>query len=81
MLPYVPAVKVVQDCFGQSVRLTDDRLAHILEHAEMAGMENELERVLLRPAEVGGHAHMRTLDFSMSFMRALELVGNGCAWW
>jgi hypothetical protein len=45
-------MKMILDCFGQSVRLTDDRLAHILEHAEMAGMENELERVLLRPAEV-----------------------------
>jgi hypothetical protein len=34
------------------VRLTDERLAHILEHAEMAGMEDELERVLQTPGEV-----------------------------
>jgi hypothetical protein len=31
------------------VRLTDERLAHILEHAEMSGMAAEIERVLLQP--------------------------------
>ncbi len=45
-------MKVIWDCFGQSVRLTDERLAHILEHAELAGMEDELERVLRVPSEV-----------------------------
>jgi hypothetical protein len=45
-------MKVIRDCFGHSVRLTDERLAHILEHAEMAGMEDEIERVLQMPSEV-----------------------------
>ena len=45
-------MKVIKDCFGTSVRLTDERLAHILEHTEMAGMEDELERVLQTPSEV-----------------------------
>ena len=31
------------------MRLTDERLAHILEHAEMAGMAAEIERVLRQP--------------------------------
>ena len=51
-LPYLGTVKIIRDCFGTSVRLTDERLAHILEHAEMAGMEDELERVLQTPSEV-----------------------------
>jgi len=51
-LPYLALMKVIRDCFGQSVRLTAERLAHILEHAEMAGMEDELERVLQTPSEV-----------------------------
>ena len=51
-LPYLAIMKVIRDCFGRSVRLTDERLAHILEHAEMAGMEGELERVLQTPSEV-----------------------------
>ena len=42
-------MRLLEDCFGRKVRLTDERLAHILEHAEMAGMAVELERVLREP--------------------------------
>lgn len=45
-------MKVIRDCFGHDVRLTDERLAHIFERAEMAGMEAEIERVIQAPAEV-----------------------------
>jgi hypothetical protein len=45
-------MKVVSDCFGHEVRLTDERLAHILQRAEMAGMEEDIERVLQFPMEV-----------------------------
>ncbi len=42
-------MKTLQDCFGHQVRLTDERLGHILEHPEMKGMEAEIERVLRQP--------------------------------
>jgi hypothetical protein len=42
-------MKTLKDCFGHSVRLTDERLAHILEHSEMKGMAAEIERVLIQP--------------------------------
>ena len=42
-------MKTLQDCFGRQVRLTDERLAHILEHPEMEGMAAEIERVLRQP--------------------------------
>lgn len=42
-------MKTLTDCFGHAVRLTDERLAHILEHAEMSGMAAQIERVLLQP--------------------------------
>lgn len=45
-------MKVIRDCFGRSVRLTDERLDHILQHQELAGMEEEISRVLQTPAEV-----------------------------
>ena len=45
-------MRTIEDCFGQNVRLTDERLAHIVEHPEMAGMEGELERVLRQPRTV-----------------------------
>ena len=42
-------MKTLKDCFGHSVRLTDERLAHILEHFEMKGLAAEIERVLIQP--------------------------------
>ncbi len=42
-------MKMLTDCFGHPVRLTDERLSHILEHAEMKDMAAEVERVLLQP--------------------------------
>jgi hypothetical protein len=42
-------MRKITDCFGRVVRLTDERLAHILEHPEMRGMEDEIERVLRQP--------------------------------
>ena len=42
-------MKQLTDCFGRSVRLTDERLAHILEHPEMKDKGAEIERVLLQP--------------------------------
>jgi hypothetical protein len=42
-------MKTLGDCFGNQVRLTDERLAHILEHPEMAGMEADIVRVLRQP--------------------------------
>jgi hypothetical protein len=45
-------MKTIQDCFGRLIRLTDERIAHILQHPEMVGMESEIARVLQAPAEV-----------------------------
>jgi hypothetical protein len=42
-------MKTLQDCFGHQVRLTDERLAHILEHPEMKDIGAEIERVLRQP--------------------------------
>ena len=42
-------MKIFTDCFGRKVRLTDERLAHILEHPEMSGMESEIEGALIKP--------------------------------
>jgi len=42
-------MKTLKDCFGRTVRLTDERLAHILEHSEMKDMGIKIERVLREP--------------------------------
>ena len=42
-------MKTIADCFGRAVRLTDERVAHILEHPEMNEMGAEIERLLAVP--------------------------------
>ena len=45
-------MRIVTEFFGTAVRLTDERLTHVLEHPEMLGMEPEIERTLIHPALV-----------------------------
>jgi hypothetical protein len=40
---------VFQDRFGRTVRLTDERITHILEHGEMEGQLDKLGEVLQEP--------------------------------
>ncbi len=42
-------MRELTDCFGQKVRLTDERRAHILEHPEMRDLEAQLAVALERP--------------------------------
>ena len=45
-------MKVLHDFQGLAIRLTDERLAHILEHPEMAPMEPAIQETLLHPERV-----------------------------
>lgn len=45
-------MKILHDFQGRAIRLTQERLAHILEHPEMAGMERAIEEALVRPERV-----------------------------
>ena len=45
-------MKILSDYQGRDVRLTDERLAHVLEHPEMRGMEPALEETLRDPTWV-----------------------------
>jgi hypothetical protein len=45
-------MKMVKDYEGRDVRLTDERLRHILEHPEMANLEAALEETLHQPRYV-----------------------------
>ncbi|MDD2710587.1 MAG: hypothetical protein PHV34_21620 [Verrucomicrobiae bacterium] len=45
-------MKTITDCFGRPVRLTDERMAHILEHPEMQGMGDAILAALQHPQMV-----------------------------
>ena len=51
-----PNMNILQDFRGMVIRLTDERLAHILEHPEMARMEAEIERTLENPRGLLNHS-------------------------
>ena len=45
-------MRILVDYEGASIRLTDERLAHILEHPEMKSMQEEIERTVRAPEVV-----------------------------
>jgi hypothetical protein len=40
------------DCFGRNVRITDERLAHILDRSEMRNMRAQIIQTLQSPTDV-----------------------------
>ena len=69
-------MKVIQDCFGRSVRLTNERVAHILQHKEMADLETEIERVLSFPAEVRRSRSDATVQLFYEFYTKTRVGGK-----
>jgi hypothetical protein len=45
-------MKLLHDLHGLSIRLTDERRAHILEHPEMNGLEPAIEETLRDPEKI-----------------------------
>ena len=45
-------MRILRDYQGLSIRLTDERLAHIFEHPEMVGLAGAIEETLLQPERV-----------------------------
>lgn len=45
-------MKILHDLWDSAIRLTDERLTHILDHPEMSDMETEIGETLLRPEQV-----------------------------
>lgn len=45
-------MRILRDYQGLPIRLTDERLVHIREHPEMAGLEGAIEETLSHPERV-----------------------------
>jgi hypothetical protein len=54
-------MQILKDRLGQDIRLTDERLNHILEHAEMQGQESRISETLLAPDSVIASHHDATV--------------------
>jgi len=69
-------MKILHDCFGRAVRLTDERLAHILEHPEMRAMDAEIEQVLRAPQLVRRSRSDMSAQLYYSFYAQTEVGGK-----
>jgi hypothetical protein len=73
-------MKTLLDCFGCAVRLTDERLAHILQHPEMMGFRWFPSSALIvihkssqaRKAVLGMDAEIQAMDGSQTTVQVLD---------
>lgn len=70
-------MKTFNDHWGRSVVLTEDRLAHVMEHPEMSNLGPEIEAVLERPSLV---RRSRTDPMVELFYRYYENTAVGGKW-
>jgi hypothetical protein len=66
-------VKLLIDCFGRRVRLTDERLAHILQHQEMTEMEAEIEAAVNQPKLVRRSSSDNAVKLFYEYYRATSV--------
>ena len=69
-------MKTIRDCFGRLIRLTDERIAHILQHPEMVEMEEEISRVLQAPSEVRVSRTDRTVELFYEYYAKTRVGGK-----
>jgi hypothetical protein len=54
-------MQILKDRNGREIRLTDERLHHILEHPEMQGQESRITETLLTPNSIIASHHDATV--------------------
>jgi len=69
-------MKRIRDCFGRDVRLTRERMAHILRHPEMAAFGGAIERVLGAPTEVRVSRSDETVRLFYEFLAGTPVGGK-----
>ena len=69
-------MKIIRDCFERSVRMTDERIAHILQHLELVGMEEEISQVLEAPVEVRVSRSDKTVQLFYEYYARTRVGGK-----
>lgn len=73
-------MKILHDFQGLAIRLTEERLDHILEHPEMMEMQPAIEETLLHPEKVVQSLSDPESIFTIASIFELSLVGSSSAW-
>lgn len=66
---------LLRDAWGAEVRLTEERLAHILEHPEMQGQEDRVAETLRQPEAIVQSQSDETVRLFFRFYEGL-VVGD-----
>ncbi len=66
----------LEDCFGRIVRLTDERMEHILEHPEMLGLSLSIAAALSDPALVRRSCSDNALSLFYRFLEETAVGGK-----
>ena len=74
-------MKLLKDYEGRDVRLTVDCLAHILEHAEMHGLEAAVAETLQTPQLVIQSHTDPAAELSDRYYLGTGLATSGCVSW
>jgi hypothetical protein len=69
-------MNTITDCFGRHVRLTAERLAHILEHPEMNGLVGDILHVVQEPELVKRSRSDATVELFYTFCASTVLGGK-----
>jgi hypothetical protein len=69
-------LRVLTDYTGRQIRLTDERVAHVLEHPEMVGLEDGIVETLVEPASVVESKSDATVDLFYRYYRRTRVGGK-----
>jgi hypothetical protein len=73
-------MKQIPDYRNRLVRLTDERLQHILEHPEMSGLKAAIEETIQKPAAVVQSRSDVTVSLSYRYYPKRWWATNGFVW-
>lgn len=77
----VDGTRALYDYQGVEIRLTDERLAHILDHPEMVGMESEIPETLGNPESVVRSISDEQAHLYYRPYRVRRWERSSFAWW
>jgi len=72
-------MRALHDRWGLAVRLTDECLAHVLDHPEMVSMERTIAEMLEDPESVVCSVSDEQAHLYYRFYQAPPWMGNTCA--
>lgn len=69
-------MRVLTDYTGRQIRLTDERVAHVLEHREMVGLDDGIAETLAEPAWVVESKSDATVHLFYRYYRRTRVGGK-----